>query len=88
LGTFEARGRFNQWIIVHPDEDLVVVFTATDLDGEINIFYLVEEFILGAIEEFTGLPGSPLLIPLALAIGIGVPVTIVSVYFLRKRVTA
>lgn len=88
LGTFEARGRFNQWIIVHPDEDLVVVFTATDLDGEINIFYLVEEFILGAIEEFTGLPGSPWLIPMALIIGIGVPVTIVSVYFLRRRSTA
>ena len=85
MGTFEARGLYSQWIIVHPEYDLIVVQTASDYDGEINVFGLVQDYVIRAIEEFTPIPTTPLVWGIVLSIVIVVPVVVVGVYFLQKR---
>ena len=84
-GTFEARGLNSQWIIVHPEYDLIIVQTASDYDGEINVFGLVQDYVIRAIEEFTPIPTTPLALGIVLSIVIMVPVVVVGVYFLQKR---
>ena len=83
-GTFEARGLHSQWIIVHPEYDLVIVQTASDFEGDINVFQLVD-YVLRAIEEFTPLNPTSLGLGLVVTAAVLVPVIIVGVYFLRKR---
>ena len=83
-GTFEARGLHSQWIIVHPEYDLVIVQTASDFEGEINVFQLVD-YVLRAVEEYTPVNPGSLGTGLVIAVGVLVPVLIVGVYFLRKR---
>jgi len=90
LGTFEARGLHNQRIIVDPENDLVIVFTASDFNNEIPIFYLVSEYILSAIGEFPLPNGSdngilPWVMPLTLSLIIGVPTAVIVIFFVRKR---
>ncbi len=84
VGTFEARGLHNQWIIIHPEYDLVVVQTASDFNGEINVFELVN-YVIRAIEEYTPLTSNPLVLGFVISLVIVVPVVIVGVYFIRKR---
>ncbi len=83
-GTFEARGLHSQWIIVHPEYDLVIVQTASDFEGDINVFQLVD-YVLRAVEEFTPLNPASLGLGLVITGAVLVPVLIVGVYFLRKR---
>ncbi|MFX0105298.1 MAG: serine hydrolase domain-containing protein [Candidatus Hodarchaeota archaeon] len=86
LGTYEARGLHNQWIIVDPKNDLVIVFTASDYDGQIPIFYLVSEYILSAIGEFPLVVGVfPWEMTLILSLIIGVPTAIIVIFLVRKR---
>ncbi len=84
-GTFEARGLHSQWIIVHPEYDLVIVQTASDFEGEIDVFGLVRDFVFRAIEEYTPLASNPIALGLLLALIVVVPVVTVGVYFIRKR---
>ncbi len=85
METFEARGLDNQWIIVHPEYDLVIVQTASDSAGEINVFGLVRDYVLRAIEEFTPIYSNPMVFGIVLSIVIGVPAVVVGIYFIRKR---
>ena len=85
MGTFEARGLHSQWIIIHPEYDLIVVQTASDYDGEINVFNLVQNYVFRAIEEFSPTTASPLTIGLIISLLIAVPVVLVGIYFYRKR---
>lgn len=85
MNTFEARGLNSQWIIVHPEYDLVVVQTASDYEGEINVFGLVQDYVLRAIEEFTPINSNPLVLGAVISIIIGVPALLVGIYFIRKR---
>ncbi|MFX1510229.1 MAG: serine hydrolase domain-containing protein [Promethearchaeota archaeon] len=84
FGTFEARGLYSQWIIIHPEYDLVIVQTASDFEGEIDVFELVN-YVTRAIEEFTPIDSNSLGLGIIISLGIAVPVAIVSVYFIRKR---
>ncbi|MFX1319212.1 MAG: serine hydrolase domain-containing protein [Promethearchaeota archaeon] len=84
-GTFEARGLYSQWIIVHPEYDLVIVQTASDFEGEIDVFGLVQDFVFRAIEEYTPLASNPIALGLLLSLIIIVPVVTVGAYFIRKR---
>ena len=86
LGTFEARGLHNQWIIVEPENDLVIVFTASDYDGQIPINYLVYEYILSAIGECPlGDDVFPWEMTLTLSLVIGIPAAVTVVFLIRKR---
>jgi CubicO group peptidase (beta-lactamase class C family) len=85
VGTFEARGLHNQWIIIHPEYDLVIVQTASDSEGEINVFGLVQDFVFRAIEEYTPLASSSLALGLVFSLIVVVPSVIVGLYFIRKR---
>ncbi|MFX0136648.1 MAG: serine hydrolase domain-containing protein [Candidatus Hodarchaeota archaeon] len=86
LGTFEARGLHNQWIIVDPENNLVIIFTATDLNGVIPIFYIVEEYIRAAIGEFpTVVDVPPWEMTLTLSLIIGVPTIVAVILLVRKR---
>ncbi|NHJ20738.1 MAG: class C beta-lactamase-related serine hydrolase [Candidatus Lokiarchaeota archaeon] len=86
LGTFEARGLYNQWIIVNPENDLVIIFTATDIYGHIPIVYLVRDFIISAIGVF---PLDDAVFPwemtLTLSFIIGVPSTVIIIVMVRKK---
>lgn len=83
--TFEARGLHSQWIIVHPEYDLVIVQTASDYDGEINVFGLVQDYVFRAIEEFTPTNTAPLTLGLVISLVIALPIVLVGFYFYRKR---
>jgi CubicO group peptidase (beta-lactamase class C family) len=85
MGTFEARGLHSQWIIVHPEYDLVVVQTASDFDGEINVFGLVQDYVFRAIEEFSPITANPLALGIVISLVVIVPVVLVGFYFYRKR---
>ena len=49
LAAYTALGRDGQTIFVVPDSDLVIVTTA-DMDGHDEIFKLIEQYILPALE--------------------------------------
>jgi CubicO group peptidase (beta-lactamase class C family) len=85
MGTFEGRGLYNQWIIVHPEYDLVIVQTASDFDGEIDVFGLVQDYVFRAIEEFSPVNAYSLTLGLFISLMVVVPVVIVGTYFYRKR---
>ncbi|MFX1577531.1 MAG: serine hydrolase domain-containing protein [Promethearchaeota archaeon] len=84
MDTFEARGLHSQWIIIHPEYDLVIVQTASDYDGEINVFGLVLDYVFRAIEEFTPTNTAPLTLGLVISLVIVISIVLVGVYFYRK----
>jgi CubicO group peptidase (beta-lactamase class C family) len=84
-GTFEARGLHSQWIIIHPEYDLIIVQTASDFEGEINVFGLVHDFVFRAIEEYVPLASNPLAVGLLISLFVFVPVVTVGGYFIHKR---
>jgi CubicO group peptidase (beta-lactamase class C family) len=83
--TYEARGLHNQWIIIHPEYELVIIFTASDFDGEISVFDLVQSYIFQAIEDYS----PPVLLawttPLLITVGIGLPVVLIGIFFFVRR---
>jgi CubicO group peptidase (beta-lactamase class C family) len=81
--AFSARGYLGQRIHVLPNENLVVVFTASR--GHVNYDSIIEEYILPAINEFNPILSQPYLIGLAMAVFFGVPITVLCIYFLRRR---
>ncbi len=85
VGTFEARGLHSQWIIIHPEYDLVIVQTASDFEGEVNVFNLVLNYVFRAITEFTPINYPGLILGVIITVVIAVPVIIVAVFSLRKR---
>ncbi|MFX0168595.1 MAG: serine hydrolase domain-containing protein [Candidatus Hodarchaeota archaeon] len=85
LGTFEARGRYNQWIVVSQEHDIVVVMTADDTTGIINTLSLVNDYVFAAVTNQYPAPQSPLVVGLAIVLVIGVPVTVAIGLILWKR---
>ena len=49
--AYTALGRFGQTIFVVPDSDLIIVTTAGSLDNHNEIFDLIEDFILPAVQD-------------------------------------
>jgi CubicO group peptidase (beta-lactamase class C family) len=85
FGTYEARGKNSQWIVVCPENQLVVVLTASDTVGRISPFDLLSNFIIQAIEDFVLLDLVPWLLPTVLVLVLVVPLSVAGIYFLRKR---
>lgn len=85
LGTYEARGLHNQWIIIDRENNLVIIFTATDINGQINIFSLVSDYILSAIGEFPDDDVITWEMTLSLVLIIGAPIAVIVIYLVRKR---
>lgn len=85
LGTFYASGLHDQCIIVHPNYNLVIVFTASDINDQISIINLVLDYILPAIGEFSVVGVPPWMIILILILIIGVPTTVIAIYMVRRR---
>jgi CubicO group peptidase (beta-lactamase class C family) len=82
-GAFSARGYRGQRIHVFPNENLVVVFTASG--SQVHYDALIEDYIIPAVNEFQPLIFTPLTRGLIVVMIIGIPLTIGCVYFLRKR---
>ena len=85
LGTYEARGLLNQWIIVDPTNNLVIIFTATDITGKVHVPFLVSEYILSAIGEFPDDGVITWEMILSLALIIGTPIAVFVIYLIRKQ---
>ncbi|MFX0169576.1 MAG: serine hydrolase domain-containing protein [Candidatus Hodarchaeota archaeon] len=88
LESFEARGYAGQYIIVIPEHDMVIVFTANDLGFQVPVGTLIYDYILAAIQElpiglFELIPW-PVLVILGVAI-IGPTIVGVGYWFLRRR---
>ncbi|MFW9984447.1 MAG: hypothetical protein ACFFCB_06945, partial [Candidatus Odinarchaeota archaeon] len=77
------RGYRGQRIHVLPNENLVVVFTASG--SQVNYDALIEEYIMPAVNEFQPLVFTSLTTGLIVVMIIGIPLTIGGVYLLRKR---
>jgi CubicO group peptidase (beta-lactamase class C family) len=89
LDTYEARGRYNQWIIVSQEHDLVMIMTADDTTGVIDPLGLARDYVFGAITNQYLVPPGPLVVGLALGLIVGVPVAVVGgVYWWRRRRTS
>lgn len=84
LGTFEARGMNNQWIVVQPANQLVIALTAHDTEGRIWLEQLFS-YVNRAIEEFVPFSLGSLLVPAAAVLVLGGGLAAVGIYFLRKR---
>jgi CubicO group peptidase (beta-lactamase class C family) len=84
-GTYEARGLNSQWIVVCPEDQLVVVLTASDTTGRIWPFDFLADFIIAAIEAFVPLDPLFWMAPTVLVLVLGVPLAATAVYFFRKR---
>ncbi|MDO8055254.1 MAG: serine hydrolase, partial [Candidatus Hermodarchaeota archaeon] len=86
LDTYEARGRYNQWIIVSQEHDLIMVMTADDTAGLIDPLGLARDYVFAAITNQYPVLQGPLVVGLALGLVIGVPVAVIGgVYLLRRR---
>ena len=85
LNTYEARGRYNQWIIVSQEHDLVMVMTADDTTGVINPLALAQNYVFAAITNQYLAPQSPLVVGLAIGLIVGVPVAVVVGMLLWRR---
>lgn len=87
MDTFYAHGLYQQNIIVNPENNLVIVFTASDYNYQIPISYLVSEYIISAIGEFTNINNSfPWEITLTLSLLIGIPISVIIIFLVRKRI--
>lgn len=84
-GAFSARGYRGQRIHVLPNENLVVVFTASGSHAHYDV--LIEDYILPAVDESIPWLALPEMVGLALVISLGIPIIVVSIYFLRRRQT-
>jgi CubicO group peptidase (beta-lactamase class C family) len=84
LGSFEARGMYNQWIIVQPANQLVVVLTASDAEGRIWLEQLFS-YITRAIEDFVPFNLGSLLVPAVAVLVLGGVLAGAGIYFIRKR---
>lgn len=80
--AFSARGYLGQRIHVLPNENLVVVFTASGSQAHYDD--LIEDYILPAVNEFHPWLAQPQLVGLALVVVLGIPITIISIYILRR----
>jgi CubicO group peptidase (beta-lactamase class C family) len=84
LGSFEARGLYNQWIVVQPANQLVVALTASDTEGRIWLEELFS-YITGAIEDFVPFNPGTLLVLATAVLALGGAFGAAGVYFIRKR---
>jgi CubicO group peptidase (beta-lactamase class C family) len=85
--AFSARGYQGQRIHVLPNENLVVVFTASR--GHVNYDAIIEDYILPAVHEYNPLLAPPHLIGLAVTVVLVIPIIGVVIYvFRRKRLSA
>jgi CubicO group peptidase (beta-lactamase class C family) len=85
LETYEARGRYNQWIIVNQEQDLVMIMTADDTVGEIDPLGLARDYVFRAITNQYLVPNNPLVVGLAVGLVVGVPVVAVGGILLWRR---
>jgi CubicO group peptidase (beta-lactamase class C family) len=74
LGSFEARGYAGQYIIVIPEQEMVIVFAANDSGFEVPTGTLIFDYILAAIQAPPG-GISPGLIPWPVLLAASVVVT-------------
>ncbi|MFX1341305.1 MAG: serine hydrolase domain-containing protein [Promethearchaeota archaeon] len=81
--AFSARGYRGQRIHVLPNENLVVVFTASE--SQVHYDALIEDYIMPAINEFQPIIFTPLTIGLIVMMIIGIPLTLGGVYLRQKR---
>ena len=89
LDTYEARGRYNQWIIVSQEHDLVMIMTADDTNGVIDPLGLARDYVFAAITNQYLVPPGPLFVGLVLGLIVAVPVVAVGgVYWWRRRRTS
>ncbi|MFX1475647.1 MAG: serine hydrolase domain-containing protein [Promethearchaeota archaeon] len=85
VDSYSARGYQGQYIFVYPDSNLIVVITASDVNGVIG-YYDIADLIDELIDSLFYVPPgiSPLVIGV-IVITIGVCVTITIFYFVRRR---
>ncbi|MHA2423985.1 MAG: serine hydrolase domain-containing protein [Candidatus Thorarchaeota archaeon] len=84
LGIYFAMGLHGQKIMVSPEHDMVVVFTALmeDYDPE---FYLFNEYILGSLEPSEDIPlFDPLIIGIVLSVGC-ISLASIVIYLFKRR---
>ncbi len=85
VSSYSARGYQGQYIFVYPESSLIVVITASDIDGIIS-YYDIADFIDILIDSIVDVP--PGIDPLVLgviALAIGIPAAVAVIYFVRKR---
>ncbi|MFX1475237.1 MAG: serine hydrolase domain-containing protein, partial [Promethearchaeota archaeon] len=83
IQSYEARGLAEQRLVVIPEYNLVIVFTA-NLAEEPPYTYLIEEYIIPSIGEVLPARLNPILLGALAAFLIGVP-TIVGIGYLHFR---
>ena len=84
--SYSARGYQGQYIFVYPESNLIVVITASDVNGIIN-YYDIADLINILIDSIVDVPPAginPLVIGV-IVLAIGIPATIAIIYFVRKR---
>ena len=84
LQSYEAHGLYAQRLIVIPEYDLVVVFTA-QIEGEPPYDDLILEYIIPACGEIPPDGLNPLLIGAFVTLLVGVPVAVGGVYLVFRR---
>jgi CubicO group peptidase (beta-lactamase class C family) len=85
LQSYEAHGLYAQRLVVIPDYNLIVVFTA-EIEGESPYNSLILEYIIPACGEIPPRGFDPLALVALTAVLVGVPI-VVAVIYLRFRKT-
>jgi CubicO group peptidase (beta-lactamase class C family) len=84
LQSYEAHGLYAQRLVVIPEYDLIVVFTA-EIEGEPPYNYLIREYIIPACGEIPSRGLDPLVLVALAAVLVGVPI-IAGVLYLQFRI--
>ncbi|MHA1638183.1 MAG: serine hydrolase domain-containing protein [Candidatus Thorarchaeota archaeon] len=71
LGVYSARGAFGQYIVVCPEQEIVVCVTSTDSVAGQSLWYMVEQWILSSVVETVDDTDAPLVIEPVLVVGLG-----------------
>ncbi|MEE9411075.1 MAG: serine hydrolase [Candidatus Heimdallarchaeota archaeon] len=75
LGFYGAKGRYSQMIYVIPKYDIVVTFTSNIEPGTYDTDYLIENYVIPAVEDFSE----------SVKISFGIPFIIVFMFIVNSR---